>query len=75
MLSNLEQKYNSYDFSGAGKNVSDLLFYKKNCIMFVYTSKRMRHFFRPSAFIMMARKIFKGKTNTSTYETGTRVIF
>jgi hypothetical protein len=33
MLSNLEQKYNSYDFSGAGKNVSDLLFYKKNCII------------------------------------------
>jgi hypothetical protein len=30
MLLNIGQKYNSYDFSGVGETVSELLFCKKN---------------------------------------------
>ncbi len=35
MFLNIEQKYNSYDFPGVGKNVSDLLFYKKKIVLLI----------------------------------------
>jgi hypothetical protein len=35
MLLNIERKYNSYEFPGVGKNVSDLLFYKKKYDFFI----------------------------------------
>jgi len=80
MLLNIEQKYNSYEFPGVGKNVSDLLFYKKNFIFLLISlslqwQENERNLFRLSLFMMMKRKIFKGKTNKTAYDTDTHVIF
>jgi hypothetical protein len=38
MLLNIEQKYNSYEFPGVGKNVSDLLSYKKKIVLLISLS-------------------------------------
>ncbi len=53
---------------------------KKNMILILISlslqwQEDERHLFRLSVFMMIARKIFEGKTNKTTYETDTRVIF